>query len=939
MGFLRRLIKLMAFLILVLLAGLTITACGGGGGGESTPPSDNNTGYSGIESPGTYTATSTLVKNSNVKAVSASEVESQDEMANTITLSSTASTYSVGDLLFGDENTRIAKKVTAVNQVGGKTVLTVADPAFDELFSEGSISYSITPDWSQGQVTSRALLQKPFEEYFTRSKIQSRYLDEGNVSDDGGLNLDNTSLFNIYTKYENGSYKIDWARSSIMGQGISDESDISDAVTREQFDTAGQIKATITEGLIKIVPTITGDLGPTSAWAQMDMLMIFDLVIEIESTGNVVFNFTKNLMPPITVMIPIAGVWVDVSFDIPASFIMDASITGKATFEYRREQFLHVEMEYSVWSGFGRDWWTDPPLEEKQVTLEAMGTIDAKLSLQPRVTVKLISLLGPFIVIEPYVRGVLALEYIPSTGSYDWIANQDDLYLGLSGFAGLDIPLANDLRTPDLFNIYLSWDLLRPGDPVNLLTWYFDSDGDGYGNPSITTLASAKPSDFVSNSTDCNDTNNSIHPGAAEIPNDGIDQDCNGSDATVGGVYGKLHEDTTSGPVLAGAIVTCGGQTATTLADGTYSLTNVAAGLQTLTFSKTGYQPYSRVITVTTGRNYNAGDNYLLKDASSAPRIRSITPNIAHKGTNVTFTLNGTGFQNGFTAKLINELGIQYDASSVQFVNSISVKVTVFLGVGPTSTQQIKIINPDDQSDQISFTAQESSPAPTLSVSPVSGSQGTIFYYSGSGYTSSSTVEWHVQKPDGTEYAPAELSGKVDSSGNFSHSYLSHCGNVVGTYEIWAIDKSTGKSSTMVTESITASESCVSVQYEGHFAYTDWMEYWAQDGQIAGTADGNQMEAIKIQTTDYGITYRAHVAFDDWQGWVSNGSIAGTVGQAKSLQAIEINLVGAPTNLHVSYRVYVEGQGWQEWVSDGTTAGTTGLGLAIQAIEIKIQDW
>jgi hypothetical protein len=128
-----------------------------------------------------------------------------------------------------------------------------------------------------------------------------------------------------------------------------------------------------------------------------------------------------------------------------------------------------------------------------------------------------------------------------------------------------------------------------------------------------------------------------------------------------------------------------------------------------------------------------------------------------------------------------------------------------------------------------------------------------------------------------------------------------------------------------------------SVQYQGHFANTGWMSSWAKDGQTAGSPGGNQMEAIKITLGYYGVQYRAHVANDGWLPWVSNGAIAGTTGQAKSLQAIEIKLMNAPANLHVQYRAYVEGLGWQSWVSDGATAGTTGQGRAIQAIEIKIQ--
>ncbi len=57
------------------------------------------------------------------------------------------------------------------------------------------------------------------------------------------------------------------------------------------------------------------------------------------------------------------------------------------------------------------------------------------------------------------------------------------------------------------------------------LTFYQDSDGDGFGNAGVTTLACSAPSGFVSDNTDCNDGNAAINPGASEVC-DLIDNDC-----------------------------------------------------------------------------------------------------------------------------------------------------------------------------------------------------------------------------------------------------------------------------------------------------------------------------------------------------------------------------------------------------------------------------
>lgn len=80
------------------------------------------------------------------------------------------------------------------------------------------------------------------------------------------------------------------------------------------------------------------------------------------------------------------------------------------------------------------------------------------------------------------------------------------------------------------------------GIPTN--AFYLDSDNDGFGDlaSSIDTCITEAPVGYVVDNTDCDDGNELIFPGAEEIPNNSIDEDCDGMDLTIGVRENNLNQ-------------------------------------------------------------------------------------------------------------------------------------------------------------------------------------------------------------------------------------------------------------------------------------------------------------------------------------------------------------------------------------------------------------
>lgn len=62
---------------------------------------------------------------------------------------------------------------------------------------------------------------------------------------------------------------------------------------------------------------------------------------------------------------------------------------------------------------------------------------------------------------------------------------------------------------------------------LTVTRYYYDGDGDGYGVPDPSLVSCDQPSGYVLSFDDCNDMDSLVHPGQAETPYNGKDDDCN----------------------------------------------------------------------------------------------------------------------------------------------------------------------------------------------------------------------------------------------------------------------------------------------------------------------------------------------------------------------------------------------------------------------------
>lgn len=150
------------------------------------------------------------------------------------------------------------------------------------------------------------------------------------------------------------------------------------------------------------------------------------------------------------------------------------------------------------------------------------------------------------------------------------------------------------------------------------------------------------------------------------------------------------------------------------------------------------------------------------------------------------------------------------------------------------------------------------------------------------------------------------------------------------------------------------------INAQAHVAGLGWLGWQTQGAVVGTTGQSRRMEAVRIvinekdrslapaySNLDMHVLYRVHVAGIGWMNgnwrddngvtWFYDGELAGTTGQSRRMEAIQIKLLGGQAaNYTVWYRAHVAGIGWLNWVKNGATAGTTGQSRRMEAMQVEI---
>ena len=139
--------------------------------------------------------------------------------------------------------------------------------------------------------------------------------------------------------------------------------------------------------------------------------------------------------------------------------------------------------------------------------------------------------------------------------------------------------------------------------------------------------------------------------------------------------------------------------------------------------------------------------------------------------------------------------------------------------------------------------------------------------------------------------------------------------------------------------------------YRVHSQTYGWFG-WAKDGEPAGTAgQSKRVEALEVRVLPKGdepagyeagkasfvgaATADVHVQRTGWTG-AKSALEFGTTGEARRLEAMKLTLPNQPEAGGIAYQVHEQRKGWTDQRADGDLAGSTGESRRLEAVRINL---
>jgi len=425
---------------------------------EPKPPKVLDTSFLNLGVVGTKeTKASDLQVLSHIHVLKENQDITIDANAGSIVISNfDASILKDKDIIVGNSKDRFLFKYDAEKTSNLSTGLSVSQASLTDLQQESSTNVSFTPE-----------LTYETENGLSFTKVSPQTPKKGNAN--SALNqIIGKTIKNINPDQKNilqfKNYEIYNGNSSALGAfNTLNKSKI-------KFSQGGDLKISIDEGHIELIPTFRGDYNVKS-FGQMDLLATFDSYLKYrfkvtvetseKTKAELSFPLFKDLSFPIRMMAGAVPVYMDLKLIFPAGIKVFSKKKGKVTFVVENEYALNATATYNSATGAVYDSHYDYVINKQNFSV--LDGDDAhysfELFFEPKVETKMYKVLGPYAYVNTNIQTDVRLPLIDDV---------DDLFLNFSGGIGLNVEdslfssKVLNLKSGALYNFSKGWDVVGP---------------------------------------------------------------------------------------------------------------------------------------------------------------------------------------------------------------------------------------------------------------------------------------------------------------------------------------------------------------------------------------------------------------------------------------------------------------------------------------------